>query len=380
MKIGISTFGGDGGKSGISRYILGHLQQYALDTHGHEIDVLVYGSERGIFLPPGSEKLHAVEFPDSLRPPVKNILWHQLSLPGLCRDKGYKVMFLTAANRRTPISLPCASVGTVHDFSSLHVEGKYDPSRMIYIKHVLPFLVRRLTHVLTVSESSRRDIVEYAGVAPERVTVTPLAADHSVFFPGDTAAARALVKEKYKIDSPYILYTSRLEHPGKNHVRLIEAFDRLKTAHDLPHKLVLAGSEWSGSEAVHAVAEKARHGKDIIFPGFVAAGDLAALYRGAEAFVFPSLYEGFGLPILEAMACGVPTACSNVSSMPEVAGTAIPTFDPRQVEVIEAVLTKLLTDEAHRAQVRERGIARAQEFNWKRTAAAALAVLERAAG
>jgi glycosyltransferase involved in cell wall biosynthesis len=379
MRIGVCTFGGDGGKSGISRYIISLLGEMARLPHGHEVDVIVYASEREVFLPAEPGPLRAMLQPESLHPPVRNILWHQLSLPGICRRSRFDVMFLPAANRRTSLRLPCPMVGTVHDFSSIHVQGKYDPARMVYIRHVLPFLVRRLSHVLTVSESSRRDIIEYAGVPPERVTVTPLAADHGVYFPGDVEAARATVAAKYGVRAPYILYTSRLEHPGKNHVRLIQAFEMLKRETGMPHQLVLAGSDWSGSEAVHEAARRSPARADILFPGFVAGADLPAFYRGADLFVFPSLYEGFGLPILEAMACGTATACSNISSMPEVAGDAAPTFDPTQPEAIAAVMRPLLADPVHRAQCAARGRERALQFNWRRTAETTLRVLEEAA-
>jgi glycosyltransferase involved in cell wall biosynthesis len=246
---------------------------------------------------------------------------------------------------------------------------------MFYIRQVLPFLIRRLDHVLTVSESSRRDIIEYAGVPADRVTVTPLAADHTTYFPGDREEARRVMASRYGLERPFVLYTSRLEHPGKNHVRLIQAFERMKKATGAPHQLVLAGSEWSGSEAVHEAAAKSPFAADIVFPGFVPGGDLPAFYRAAEVFIFPSLFEGFGLPIIEAMACGTPTACSNLSSMPEVAGDAAPTFDPYQVEEIEAVLTRLVTDAPWREECRQKGIARAQQFNWTRTAETTLAVL-----
>ncbi|MDX2175658.1 MAG: glycosyltransferase family 1 protein [Candidatus Sumerlaeia bacterium] len=379
MKIGVCTFGGDGGKSGISRYIMSLLREFARDTRGHRIEVLAYADERSVFLPPEGA-LDAIEFPGSLRPPVRNIWWHQASLPGLCRERGYDVFFLPAANRRTSLRLPCPSVGTVHDFSSLHVGGKYDPARMFYIRQVLPFLIRRLGHILTVSESSKRDIVAYAGIPAERVTVTPLAADHALYHPGDGDAARASIREKYRIEPPFILYTSRLEHPGKNHVRLIEAFDRVKSARGVPHRLVLAGSDWSGSDAVRAAAAKAKHGADIVLPGFVAGADLPDFYRACDAFIFPSLYEGFGLPIIEAMACGVPVACSNVSSMPEVAGDAAPTFDPSSVESIAGALERLLLDAELRAACRVRCPERARGFNWSATAAATLDVLEATAG
>lgn len=380
MKVCVSTFGGDGGKSGISRYIVSLLAEFARSERPHRFDVLAYGRERDIFLPSGATNMEARCFGENLRSPLRNVLWHQTALPCLCRSTDCDVAFLPAANRRSPMRMPCPTVGTVHDFSSIHVQGKYDPARMFYIRQVLPFLARRLTRVLTVSESSRRDIVEYARVPPERVTVTPLAADSSVYKPGDVEEARARIHERYGIQGPFVLYTSRLEHPGKNHVRLIRAFDRLKEREKLPHRLVLAGSDWSGSEAIHREAKAARHAADIVFPGFVASSDLPALYRASELFVFPSLYEGFGLPILEAMSCGVPVACANVSSMPEVAGDAGVLFDPHDEEAIGDAMRRVLTDESLKAATAVAGLKRAAQFSWRRTAERTLDVLEEAAG
>jgi len=377
MKIGISTFGGDGGKSGISRYIISLLQNLARIGQAHLYDVHVFSNEKDIFLPRDSGVMCPVEYGEGLRSPVRSIAWQQLSFPGIARSRGYDLVFLPAANRRSCLSMPCPMVGTFHDFSSIHVKGKYDPARSFYIHKVLPLFARRLGHVLTVSESSKRDIVNFARVPAERVTVTPLAADHGTYFPGDRQAATEIIRSNYPIKAPHILYTSRLEHPGKNHVRLIQAFDLLKEREDLPHLLVLAGSDWSGSEAVHEAAARAKFSNDIIFPGFVASAHMADLYRAADAFVFPSLYEGFGLPILEAMACGVPTACSNISSMPEVAGDAAPTFNPENIEEIAAVLQRLLCDVTFQKDTRERGITRAAGFNWERTARMTLDVFEK---
>lgn len=375
MRFGVSTFGGDGGKSGISRYIISLLNEFEKQLGADEARIVVYTSERETFIPPGAIRLQTIDYPESLKPPVRNILWHQTSLSSLCRREKVDVMFLPAANRRLALRLPIPVVGTVHDFSSIHVSAKYDPARMFYIRKVLPFMIRRLDHVLTVSESSRKDIIDFAGVPADRVTVTPLAADHTTYFPSDTQEARLYVAKKYGINAPYILYTSRLEHPGKNHVRLIESFGILKSRTKLPHQLVLPGSDWSGSEAVHEAARKSPFASEIHFPGFVPGADLPALYRGADVFVFPSLFEGFGLPILEAMACGTPTTCSNISSMPEVAGDAAPTFDPYSVDEIADAVELLLTDETWRAECKKKCIARALEFNWKRTAETTLAVL-----
>jgi glycosyltransferase involved in cell wall biosynthesis len=378
MKVGITTFGGDGGRSGISQYIVQLIREFARQPDGCTFEVIGYGNERSVFVPP-SNSIAYLPFGDHLRSPVRNILWHQSSLPRRCNERGFDVLFLPAGNRRLPVSAPCPTVGTVHDFSSIHVPGKYDRARMFYITRVLPFLIRRLTHVLTVSESSKRDIVEYAGVPEERVSVTPLAANPDVFAPRDKEDALALLSPKYPLlRPPIILYTSRIEHPGKNHARLIRAFTELKRVDQIPHQLVLAGSDWGRADQVRRAAEESGFAADILFTGFVPAQDLPLLCQAADIFVFPSLYEGFGLPILEAMACGTPVACSCISSMPEVAGDAAILFDPYSENSIAAAIRSMITasDSSDlRKLLAARGLDRSQQFSWSKTAARTLEVI-----
>lgn len=374
MKIGISTFGGDGGKSGISQYIIQLIREFARQPEGCTFEVIGYGDERAVFVPEYGGITH-LPFGANLRSPVRNVFWHQTSLPRYCRERAFDVLFLPAGNRRLPLYSPCPTVGTVHDFSSIHVPGKYDRARMLYITRVLPLLIRRLTHVLTVSESSKRDIVEYAGVAKDKVTVTPLAANPGVYFPRDPEEAAALVAPRHAVRRPFILYTSRIEHPGKNHARLIRAFAELKRKEGIPHQLVLAGTDRERADEVHRVAGESGCGKDILFTGFVANEDLPLLYQAADLFVFPSLYEGFGLPILEAMACGTPVACSRISSMPEVAGDAAVLFDPEEECSIAAAIGSIITGTDLRRDLARRGLERSKQFSWARTAAQTLGVI-----
>ncbi len=378
MKIGITTFVGDGGKSGIGRYIINLLREFSFCDNRSMFETLVYECEKDVF-PINGNRFSFLPFKENIRSPVLNIFWHQAALPGWCKRRKYDVLFLPAGNRRLPIYSPCPTVGTVHDFSSIHVKGKYDPARMFYITRVLPFLIKKLTRVLTVSESSKKDIVEYAGVPEERVIVTPLAADSNIYFPRNKEDSLSLVEAKYGIGSPYTLYISRIEHPGKNHVRLIRAFERLKISENLPHQLVLVGSDWNGAEIVYKAALKSNHSRDIIFTGFVPTDDLPDLYCGSDLFIFPSLYEGFGLPILEAMSCGVPVACSNMSSMPEVAGKAAKLFDPYDEESIEDAMRFFLLDIDMRKHYAGLGLKRSKEFSWTKTAKRTLKVIKEAA-
>lgn len=378
MHLGITTFGADGGTSGIGQYLVQLLKEFARHTEDIRYDVLTYADERHTFVA-DDMPLTTVQVSPRVRPPLFNIAWHHLVLPRLCRQRAYDVLFLPAANRRLMHQAPCPTVGTVHDLSALHVQAKYDPARMLYITRVLPRLIQRLTSVITVSASSKQDIVHYAGIPEERVHVIPLAADHQVYFPRDKAEARVRMQAQYGIKAPYILYTSRIEHPGKNHVRLIKAFAHWKATKRLPHQLVLAGSDWTRADEVHRAVQTCGYADDIVCTGFVPAADLPWLYGGAELFIFPSLYEGFGLPILEAMRCGVPVACSDRSSMPEVAGDAAAYFDPYDSDAIAEAMDRLVTDSHVCTCIVQRGLIHSSNFHWRRTAARTLEVIRKAA-
>ena len=343
----------------------------APDVH---FDVLLLPEEEDLYIT-NPDQMTPIHYSSKLKGAIPSLLWQQAALPRLCQKLKTDVLFAPAGNRRLPYWTPCPSVGTFHDLSILHVEGKYDWIHTFYNLKVLPFLVRRLTHVITISECSKRDLTDYVGVPEDRITTIFEAADAERYYPGDKDEAAAHAAERYGIRSPYVLFISRIDHPGKNHVRLIRAFDRLKAEHPLPHQLVFAGTDWNRAEDVHAAAEAAACKDDILFTGFAANEDIPDLYRGADLFVFPSLFEGFGLPILEAMASGTPVACSNTSSLPEVAGDAALLFDPHDEASIMEALRRMLTDDGLKEDYAERGRNRAAEFSWERCARETMDVL-----
>lgn len=377
MRLGVSTLGADGGRSGIGRYVVELLREFTTLRDAVDLDVIATRDEFDAF--PGAD-VSSRFAPRMAGNPLLGLAWHQSGLPRRCRTERHDVLFLPAANRRGVLRAPVPTVGTVHDFSSLHVRGKYDRAREFYITRVLPALVRRLDHVITPSEATKRDVVEYAGVEPSRITVVPNGVDTSVFRPDGSDEARAGVRSFLGFDEPYLLYVSRLEHPGKNHVRLIEAFDALRRERGIPHKLVLAGSDWTRADEIHRAAEAASSREHILRMGFVPDGLLPELTREAAMVVFPSLYEGFGIPVLEAMAVGTPVAASNVSSLPEVGGDAVSYFDPSEPASIAESIWGVLAHPSHAADLAARGLVRAREFTWKRTARETLAVLMNQAG
>jgi glycosyltransferase involved in cell wall biosynthesis len=378
MRIGISAFAGDGGKSGISQYmanICGRLVELA---PRHELIAFV-GDADAHWVQSWHPRLQVVAFPDRIAHPVVSIGWHLLALAPTLARHDCDLVFMPAGNRRLAWRYGVPSVGTVHDLSQLHVPQKYDALRTFYIMRVLPAMMRRLDRVIAVSESTRRDLESYARVAPTRIRVIHNGADLTRFSPDAAGAARDTVARELGIDAPYLLYIARLEHPGKNHVRLLEAFHRLQRRRGRSHHLVLAGGRWSGVEAIDAKVSELGLAGQVHFTGFVPNEVLPALYRAADLLVFPSLFEGFGIPVLEAMASGTPVCASDRSSIPEVVGDAGLLFDPEDVDAMAAAMERLLDDSGLRARCVAAGLERAAGFTWDRAAATVLETLEQAA-
>ena len=221
-------------------------------------------------------------------------------------------------------------------------------------------------------------MAQFWKVPGERVTVVHHGVDREQFAPGPPGIARAVGRQRFGLDQPFFLYVARLEHPAKNHLRLITAFERFKAKTRLPWQLVLAGKPWHGADVIHSAIERSPCSTDIRRLGFVAEEELPMLYRAADAFVCPSLYEGFGLPPLEAMACGCPVICSTRGALGEVVGNAALLVDPENVDDLCGELTRVATQEDLRDALRKTGLEHAAGFDWQRTAAQTLEVYERA--
>ena len=371
MKIGISAFAADGGKSGISQYMINVLQRLPRLDPAVSCVIFVPAAERGLFEPTLS-RAEIVTVPDWVAHPIASILWHLCLYPLMLRLHQCDCAYLPAGNRRLGWWYGAPSVSTIHDLSQLHVEGKYDPLRMFYIRNVLPAMMQRLTRIVSVSESTRRDLINYTDISPARIRVAYNGADLDEFSANERSAARKSIKEFLHTDTPFILYTARLEHPGKNHVRLLEALALLKQRGKLGHKLVIAGSRWTGAEVIDAVIARLGLTDDVIVTGFVESHLLPKLYAAADLFVFPSLFEGFGIPLLEAMVSGTPVCAANVASIPEVVGDAALLFDPREPADIARQVDRLLSDSDLRQQLVDRGLQQAHRFSWDDAASGVL--------
>ena len=268
-----------------------------------------------------------------------------------------------------PPAVRCPSIVTIHDCIHL-MFPQYLPSKFAYAyaRGSMWNAARQSERILTVSEASKRDILHFFNVPPEKVVVVYNAIDERFsIVPREEDVAR--VRERYQLDHQFVLYVGNIK-PHKNLVRLIEAFDGLrKRSGNDELKLLIIGDEISKLPALRRAVHSHKLHKHVRFLGYLPDDMLTILYRLAAVFVFPSLYEGFGLPPLEAMACGTPVVTSNISSLPEVAGDAAVLVDPYDVESIVDGIARVLTDTTLADDLRRRGLIRAREFSWERSAA-----------
>ncbi len=265
-----------------------------------------------------------------------------------------------------PPLVHCRSVVTIHDCIHL-IFPQYLPGRMAhaYAQATIWTATRRADRILTVSEASKSDILRCFRVPANKIIVTYNAIDPGFLTdPSDEEFART--RERYQLTNPFVLYVGNIK-PHKNLERLIDAFDRVRRQGFDELNLVIIGDQISRYQGLRRAVHRHKLHKHVRFLGFVAPATLSVLYRLASVFAFPSLYEGFGLPPLEAMACGTPVLSSNVSSLPEVLGDAALLVDPYSPEAIAEGLARLLTDEALRATLKVRGLARVRLYSWEQS-------------
>lgn len=298
-------------------------------------------------------------------------LWHRLRLPVPVEtvtgplDIFYSPDFVLPPTRRGTRALL-----TVHDLSFLHYPEHFVPKLVRYLTQVVTRSVARADRVLADSEATRADLIAHLGTEPEKVTVLYSGVD-ARFCPQPEPGEAERIRTRYSIGSrPYILSLGTVQ-PRKNYIRLIRAFAHLQTRQLATCKLanlqlLIAGGKGWLYEDILAEAEK--HPDSVRVLGFVDDADLPALYRNASLFAFPSLYEGFGLPVLEAMACGVPVVCSDVSSLPEVAGNAALLVDPLDTDELAAAMARALGEADLRQEMIAKGFAQAAHFTWEKAA------------
>jgi glycosyltransferase involved in cell wall biosynthesis len=280
-----------------------------------------------------------------------------------------------------PLAHPRCSVVTVHDLGYHYYPEAHTPFQNFYLRWSTRYNARTATRVLADSEATRRDLVRYYNITSDKIVVVYPGRDETLA-PVAESEARAKLSARYGVRAPYLLYVGTL-HPRKNLVRLVQAFASLLSSLSSTAQasldslqLVLAGQKGWLYEEIFAQVREQGLAERVVLTGYVPDSDLGSLLSGALAFVFPSLYEGFGLPVLEAMACGTPVVCSDVSSLPEVAGDAALYVDPLDAGGLAQALYQITVDAGLRRTLVGRGFQQVQRFSWRRCAQETRQVLE----
>lgn len=318
--------------------------------------------------------IRLTRFPTRLfhHPLTRSFLWRFAFLPLADRLFGNPQVYFSPFYPFLPHRRG-ALVLTVFDLTPLTLPHCHLPTT-VYVSSLTLLWAKRSKHLITFSETVKKQLVEWLGFDAQHITVTPLAADES--FKPQPQERIASVRCRYGLNEPYLLFVGTIE-PRKNVITLLRAFAKIR--HDFPHCLVLAGARGWYSEPVFAEIEQLGLQSRVIHTEYVPAEDLPPLMSGAEVFVYPSLSEGFGLPPLEAMACGTPVICSNAPALPEVVGDAAITVSPTDVNAWADALTLMLKDADLREAFRQKGLARAKQFSWEKTARLTLTAFEKAA-
>ena len=305
---------------------------------------------------------------------LANFLWHAARYPNLARSRNWSACFFPAAHKRLPFSSPCPTVGVVHDMSPW-----WDRKNSEYLKTLarifLPSALRRLDHVIAVSGWIKQELIDITGIKESRIDVIPNGIDTNAFYPRPRGEESVVLIQPFSFRRPYVLYVSRLEHPVKNHVRLIEAFGLFEEKTKHPHRLVLAGADNRGADKIKATAAASPYKTDIFFTGHFPYASLPELYSGADIVVIPSMYEGFGMGVLEAMASDVPVACARAASLPETAGHAALYFDPKSSEDMADRMVTLTSNREVSRECRRLGLEHVKSFSWDTCASRTLDII-----
>jgi glycosyltransferase involved in cell wall biosynthesis len=347
-------------RAGVSHYIEQLLQHLARVDQTNQYTIFTTrGLDAAALGLPPHFTIQPSRFP-TINPRVR-IPWEQFLAPLILRQQRADLFHGTL--NVVPLACPVPSVVTIHDLAFIRFPYTFRSYNRTYLDLATRVSVRRATRILAVSEHTRREVVGLLGVPAERVVVTPNAA--RVHFHPPAAEALAAFRTRHSLPEQFVLYVGTLE-PRKNLTTLLDAYAQIARQSAVP-LLVGGGKGWM-YDAVFARLEALGLRDRVHFVGYLDEEELPLWYAAARLFVFPSLYEGFGMPPLEAMACGTPVVTSNSSSLPEVVGDAGLMVAPMDVDALADAIMRLLSDEALHADLRERGLRRAQQFAWHTTA------------
>jgi glycosyltransferase involved in cell wall biosynthesis len=354
--------------AGVSRYTYTLLDGLSRSTTPQHYTVFVNRAALGtaaVEALTASGKIEVVAGSTLAERPVQRVLWEQTQLPAELR-RGHIEVFHSPVNV-LPMRLPCPSVVTILDLAFMHFPQYFRPTRRMYQRTFTTRSVRRATRVVTIAESTKRDLLERFGAASERVRVIYPAID-AEYQPVNDPDIRASFRSRHQLPERYILYLGTLE-PRKNLLTLVEAYAKLRALSPDTPPLVIAGAKGWYYQAVFDRVRSLGLERSVTFAGYVSREDQPLWYSCADLFVYPSFFEGFGLPVVEALACGTPTVTSNVSSLPEAGGGVALLVDPGSQDALAHAMHGVLSDPAVRSRTEEDGPRWARQFSPARMAA-----------
>lgn len=369
MRIGIDATSLPPQPVGAGNYIIHLIRSLASLMSGHELVVFAHQSGRDLLDIPDKRALHWVVVSD--KSPAQRLLWEQFVLPALVRRAG--VDLLHSLHYTRPVALPCSSVVTFHDMTFFLYPQLHTRSKRFFFPIVIRVSARKADALIAISESTRQDSIRLLNIPPQQITTTQLGVTKD-FRPVSDPVIRAEVRQKYKLPEEYILYVGLVE-PRKNLPLLIKSFKAL-VERGVHHQLVIVGRfGWMYQEVLQQI-EALGVKEKVHFTGYLPSQDLPMVYNLASVFVYPTLYEGFGLPALEAMACGTPVITSEISSLPEIVGDAGLLVPPGDERALSEAIFETLSSHTLQKQLAMKGIQRASQFTWERTAQETLHVYE----
>ncbi len=371
MKIGINVLYLLPGRVGGSETYIRNLIKW-LPVVDRENEYLVFINEesRGVFDPP-APGVTLVPCPIRATNRPRRILWEQFSLPSQVHRCGIDI--LLSAGMTAPFRCPATSVLMLFDLQHINQPGNFPWYYLPFLRSIIYGSAKSADGVLTLSRQVKNDIIRSYNLSPERIEITHLAVDHDAFMLHGSPDTNT-VKARYGLPERFILYAAS-SLPHKNHERLFQAFRQVRDR--MPRlKLVLTGARDKGEATLIRKIQAMGIEKDVLLLGWIPFEDVPSIYRASEAFVFPTLHEGFGLPVLEAIACGVPVVCSNIEPLPEVAGDAALFVDPYSPDRIAEGLFAVLSDRTLRDKLIQKGLERAKQFTWESTARTTLQFLK----
>lgn len=365
MKIGIDTFCCDHGRSGTGIYLY-YLVSALGKIGGNEYVLFGSGIDRYTYSAESAMPFVEVKVPDSIR---AELFWHRFLSKRFYKAQGFDAVLYPAASRILPSTFSVPGAAVINDTLSLLIAKSAIP------KNTTLKSLSRAQKIIVPTHFLRNELISL-GLDGGKISVVRHGIDHSRFYQQPYEERDIVDIKPFAIKPPYILYPSRISGAGKKHIELIQAFDSFKERTSAPHRLVLAGQEDAFAEEVHKAVFASKYASDIFLTGFFPREGLVQLYGGADACVFPSVQEGVGLPLIEAMASGVPVACSKSGALPETSGGNAILFDSDNPEELSVAIEKACTHGEERDALIQKALEWSEGFTWQKCASETAEILK----